>query len=440
MPMKYAVLDLGGWHAPDPCTPYAISANGRQIAGAATAIDNQSTKVTRPFLSADQGNLNYSMQLVASPAPPSVEAYATAVNGNGDVAGNFGAAQGRSAFVTPRAQQSVELTPLLGTPTVCYALAMNEAGDVVGYMGQPPHSPTSGPTSGWLYTNGAAIELSVAKVDLGSSLVEAQIADVQGINDAKLIVGRFATAEAFTFDFGSKSVRPLGIQTLGPAVGRRLFVNNPGQVAGNRLDDVAFLRQPNGKVILLATQYPLAGMNNHGMLIASNGLDAFSSDPTAPLQPYAPPLLSVNLRLTTPGWYVTDVHDIDDAGAIVGTARRIDGAVRGVLLVPDGQWEKVPSNPLGLVVRLLGGIPYDGPGRTYPGGPVPPWQWYEFLTNGERDALIGVAFNAGARLVTSARSREALQQVSADLVRDASGRLNDVPDLPGHGPAKPNRE
>ena len=342
------------------------------------------------------------------------------VNSRGDVAGY--ASSIHQAFVTRNGGTPINIQSQLGPTTFSTACGMNEAGDVVGYMASIGDvGLNESGLNGWLFTDDGVINLTTA--------VNSEIATVSDINGSRRAIGRLASGQVYIYDVigGVFKILPMTAKTPGPlAYGP--FINDNGQIAVNAPDGFHYLAQ--GDYLLSFNQiggaaFAIAGLNDSGQVVASDGTDIFISDPIDPAQTETSNVYRVNDLLDTREWVVTDAHGVDNDGAIVGVGHLVDGDLagqpRGILLTRP----VLPKNRQAAFARILFGIINDGPGVEIPGGKVPPFGPNTGeLTNGQRDAVLGLALNAGAELVTDRVARREIQAVAARLVREASERLN----------------
>jgi hypothetical protein len=405
----YQVIDLGGLSGvPNgTCSPTAISSVGRRITGS-TELPGAGRV---PFLWAD-----FKMQPVQYPGTPSSTntASGSATNSRGDVAGQFPASPGQ-AFLTRNGGTPLNLHDMLNAGVASAVHDMNESGDVVGEM-SPVGETSDNPRLGWVYANNSAINLT--------ETVNPQILGALGINSSQQIVGQLVSGQVYVCNANGTGFTTLPVTSkTGESGSPGPFINDNGQIAGNALDGSHYLFQ-NGHSLLFdglgGPKFKIAGINNKGQVVASDGSDIFISDPTGLSQAETPAIYSVNGLLGNAGWVVTDASGVDDSGAIIGVGTNGNGP-RGVLLTPT---VSPPRFHQASFVKILFGILADGPGVILPGGPVPP-VWGPNLTHGQRDAVLGLAINAAAGMITDRAARSEMQKLAAALVRDAGGRLNE---------------
>ena len=418
----YSVFDLGGLTGSDACMPMAVAQVGAgwAVTGSAT-IGSQSFS----FLESD----SIPLQALSAPTGPS-DGSGSAVNALGDVVGTFNAGGTppvpNRAFLRTHAGTTLDLqTPLLQGlgSTGSFAVALNgrPSPDVVGFF-----FDTGGNQHPWYYAGDTHNVIDLTGV-LPSK------ASVSAISDARQILG-VATNELFLYDLTAGALTTI-TNIPGHPIGARFCLNNAGQILGDT-EFSLFVRQPNGAYIRFGgADAGVGGMNNSGQVVfvdtvkdpVTNQLlsSVYISDPIPPSASSAPATQDLNTLLSTPGWKLYNAFGIDDAGVIVGQAQFNGGPVRGVRLVPD------PVSPLNIYeaafATILFGIINDGGGIQFPGGRVPPdgpdGPWMH-LTIGQRDAVLGLALNAGATLISDQKARVAMEAQSAQLVRDASQRLN----------------
>jgi hypothetical protein len=409
---RYSVTDLGG--LPDgpngTCTPFAISSQGKRITGTALSGTGSPPFIWNPF---------FGRHPVGLPSPTEMSGIGYTTNSRGDVAGTYGGLQ--RAFLTRNGGAPIDISSQLGGSPFSSACGMNETGDVVGYMSANGEvGLNDSGLNGWIFTDDGAINLTTA--------VNSEIATASDINGSRRVIGRLASDKVYIYDVIGGVFKTLSITAKKPGtLAGGPFINDNGQIAVNATDGFHYLAQ--GDYLLSFNQiggpaFAIAGLNDSGQVVASDGTDIFISDPIDPLQTQTSNIYSVNGLLDTSGWVVTNAYGVDNDGAIIGTGHRVDGdragQPRGVLLARP----VLPKTHQAAFAEILFGIINDGSGVEIPRGKVPPFgPNMRELSSGQLDALLGLAIGAGAELVTDRVARSELQAVAARLVREASERL-----------------
>jgi uncharacterized membrane protein len=398
-------VDLGDVEGDDSCVPLGISPFERFVTGVAFQANGD-----LPFLWT-QGIIN---ALPTLDVLPMGEGFAA--NSNGDVAGRWfpstSAIWPSRAFLRRLNDAPIDIhAKYFGDSVASVAYDLNDNGDVVGIRSElTPQLPQSA----WVLSGNKLTNLTA---------INAQVVEAWGINNSGLVVGRLSTSQVFTYQLGGAfTLLPLKVET------REIFINEYGQLAGNANDGTAFLYLEGATWAFdtSTTGYlEIADFNDVGQIVA-NASQPFISEPLGPSAKKAPPLHALNPLITTPDWVMTKAHGIDDDGYVVGVARFNGGNERGVLLAPENLAKIFYQAAF---AEILFGIINDGPGLALPGGhgppvPGPPGPIWDVLTGGQRDAVLGLALNAGASLVSEASTRAQLERISAQLVRSASERLS----------------
>ena len=228
-----------------------------------------------------------------------------------------------------------------------YAVGINNAGTVVGYM------PTGGPsTHPFMFQNGRTIDLGVAPGAFGGWAID--------INDAGTIVGiaTGGTNYPVMYKDGAWTSLAPEFQHGGWVFG----INEAGEVAGrvNVIANNDFIhrafRYRDGQLTLIGD--PVANstpgdINNHGVLVGSYGPE----NNRRAFVEHAGRFVDLN-TLVEPGsgWVLRHAEGISDAGHIVGYGRSRNGSERAFMLVP------VPE-PGFVGVAVVGGVLMLGRGR-----------------------------------------------------------------------------
>jgi probable HAF family extracellular repeat protein len=261
------------------------------------------------------------------------------------------------------------------------ALAINEAGDVVG------HYVEGAVAHGFLFAGGQL-------TDLGDYL------ELWDLNDTGLIVGEKWTP---------------------PNSEDRLAVIYDRNAPNPQIEEIGVLPGGNGSIAF--------GVNNGGQVV---GHSVSGNDVTAFL--YSGGVMTDLNDVIAPGsgWVLRSAGDINDDGVIVGEGK-LNGEDRGFLLYPPGVVPpplptKDLSKYVAVWIMLFGGVTQGGPGwGLTPGGhlipiPVDPEWWYR-LSPGKRDLLAGLALSEMSSLVGDARARKAIQKQATDLIRKSMAAM-----------------
>ncbi|HEX8071923.1 MAG TPA: hypothetical protein VF546_18390 [Pyrinomonadaceae bacterium] len=313
---RYAVYDLGAF------TPSAINESG-QVVGT-------------------QGNaaVLYSGGTVKNISPPgAVIAVATAINNSGRIAGDAftcdivdgNCVNGKTrAFVYDGG--AFELLGTLGGRD-SRALGINDAGLVVGYADTAGPAPnTSGQQHAFSYRAGAFDDIT-ARMGAASGLAAA-------VNAAGDVVG-FSGQPTGLFIYRNGNTTLLSISGFARAVNDAgLLV---GGLSGNDDGSGRALTYRDGSVRTLGTlgsQYTYStafGVNNAGQVVGQSSFSWFTrqNERAVIFEGDTPTDLNA-LIAPGSGWVLTSAADINDAGQIVGTGL-LNGQPRAFLLAPAGQ-------------------------------------------------------------------------------------------------------
>jgi hypothetical protein len=411
--MDYSVIDLGDLVPSGSCFPLSISSSGRLITGSAAG-----TTGFEAFL----------WQAGALSSIPGVTQFPNgtgfAVNANGDVAGTLRGAPDAPwpshAFLKKAGAATFDIhdqfTPA-NTYVASLAYGLNDQGDTVGvrYILTLPTQQ-----SAWVYSGGTVTDLTT---------LNAQAIEAWGINNSGLVVGRLSTSQVFLYDLSDATLTllPLEVET------REIFINNLGQLAGSMNDGTIFVYQPGGSTVVFdqsTTGYvEVAGFNNQGQIVVAGNSGVYFTDPLSTSATSAPPFIAVNPMLVDAGWVMTKAHGIDDHGCIIGAGKLAGGDERGILVTPPAIHKDIYQAAF---ATILFGIINDGGGLQIPGGkigpgPEPGGPIWNALTTGQKDAVLGLALNAGASIISNRSMRSEMQSLSARLVRSASDQLTATP-------------
>jgi hypothetical protein len=344
------------------------------------------------------------------------------INSHGDAAGGMDegdpVAPGASHAIIRRHDGTVvDLHAQMAPAVNSFARHINNHRDAVA------NSIEKGATqsSAWFFKSGDS------PVNL-TKTVNKEIAEAVSINDSRQIVGSLASSDhPYLYDAKSGQFSLLSVHLQMDL--RSISINNAGQIAGLSASG-GFIIQPGGTVLTFKAHH-FGGLNDQGQVFFRTEDDVFISDPLPPSSTTMPPVRSLNDWLVTPGWVVVEPYGLDNTGAVTAMAvRGEENFERGVLLVPESLHGGggSPFNPAAFV-RILVGIINDGPGLEFPGGvkpppgPPPDPPIWTTLGAGQRDALLGLAINAGAGLISDAEARTRIQALSAELVGEAARRL-----------------
>jgi hypothetical protein len=412
----YLLQNLGGLEPDSPASPVAVSMVGadRRIVGADWAPydmpvvwDPQLEKISLPH--------GFKGGMLVS------------INSHGDAAGGMN----EGDPVTPTAAHAIvrrhdgtvlDLHEQMAPAVNSFARQVNNHRDVVAVSIEKgaKHS------SAWFFKNGAS------PVNL-TTTVNKEIVEASSINDSRQIVGALASSDhPYLYDATTDkfSILPVHLQMDL----RSIAINSAGQIAGLSPTG-GFIIQPGGTVITFKA-HRFTGINDLGQVLFRTEDDVFIIDPLAPSSGTMPAVYSLNDWLVTPDWIVVDPNGLDNTGAVTAMAVHGDENLqRGVLLVPGRSIGGSPANPLAFA-RILFGIINDGPGLEYPGGkqpfpgPPPDPPIGQTLSPGQRDALLGLAINASAGLISGGDARTKIQALSAQVVSEAARQLTPAMPVP----------
>ena len=368
-------------------------------------------------------------------------------------------------------------------PPATMGLAINDAGDAVGYLRNPPVQPflyhhdtgqtedfseaLPGPES-WVFdlnndliVTGASGHWlggpTVPFVYKGKSGSVTLLETVPGrrvvptaINEAGHVAG-FSATDDLPPDPHALIYRGGTMQDLGPAgevadlnnndviVGTAYYVPQAGPGRAFRLDASA----PNPSLELINPPGPVPGytqgsaINDDGVVVGHwqpegekwrafvdipGGVDAGFHE----LQ---------DVVVDADGWELLEASGISNTGYIVGAGWHQE-KYRGFLLTPapdywlKKEFEKVQEVLLGFLV-LLGGTTVGGPGwGLLPGGkpvpidpPSPLRERWEQMTEAERDLLLGLAIQHLDAIVSEGERGEIVQQAGRQIVESAMKEL-----------------
>lgn len=220
------------------------------------------------------------------------------------------------------------------------AWALNNAGVVVGYIFTDPTSPSPLPTAALWPDPGTIVLLETAPGDSHN--------EARDINDNNKIVG-YSAGSGFRQAVAWELNQPIAI--LDPLPGgvsaQANAINNQGQVVGCSLDTEDFW---HAVIWQDTTALSLAPDANESWALAINDhnqvVGAFAVNSTLAFIWEEGLATSLNDLLTdNQGWILTEAHDINNSGWIVGVGINPDGHDNhGFLLVPLIVQETIPAN------------------------------------------------------------------------------------------------
>lgn len=300
-----------------PITPSAINNNG-QVGGQAPPTSDPSS--VDPFIyNISNGTLTDLGNLGGTCDVNGCRAYA--INSLGDAVGNAGAADGSYPPFLFSNGKLTELSVNGGTPQ-----AINTAGTVVGYFGNPCCAP------GFKFSNGTLTNLPVTGMSINTS------GQIAGNGENPSGQGEAAVLQT------DGTVTFLGFLP-GENLSRAFAINDAGQVTGSAYTTVpvyaehAFLFS-NGTMTDIDT---LGSVVSRGYAINSNGVVVGVT--AAPNQPgidyhamvaMGGAMMDLNTLIPSgSGLTLYQANGINDSGEIVGLAQsNSDGSVHGFLLKP----------------------------------------------------------------------------------------------------------
>jgi probable HAF family extracellular repeat protein len=317
-----------------------------------------------------------------------VGSLATDINNLGRICVWRGSAPHSFVFDSSTNAILAQIPPLPGATTVT-ALAINQAGDVVGTSGDtPPH--------GFVYSSSGALR------DLGPA------GFVEDINDSGQVCGSIGKPwpQAWAPGIWDISQSVPALTEILPPPG---FLGAHGQ-----------------------------GINNKGEVVGTCWTSqTYDSDQSAYIFSGG---VSTDLNTLIPsgsGWHLEFAEAINDNGYITGTGY-LNGQHRAFVLTPAMSEPNLPYPPhqypsAELVALLIfGGVTVDGGGTVVlPGGPprpVGPWgpAWAK-LPAAKRDALVGLALDELATHITDTSTREAIRRPILEGVRRHVDQLLETP-------------
>jgi probable HAF family extracellular repeat protein len=331
-----------------------------------------------------------------------VGAWCTDINNSGVLCGS---AWNRNAFVYDTFANKLTLIPLPATDIHdSFAVAINEAGHVVGINGVERNEVVPGSLNGRRAETPDArgFFYDGAMHDLGP------VSFVEDINDKRQVVGSIYEVYGKAEAHGQRSVTADFLPKIWDVT------NDPPVIKSIPL--------PTSDAFIGAHA---VGINNQGVVVGTCWTAASRDvDPTAYVYSNGSST-DLNTLISAAGWRLYSAMDINDAGMILGMGS-FNGQETPFLLTPVHGVIRVPE----LVATLIfGGVTVDGGGWVIIGGtpiPVGPWgpEGWSLLSSSKRDALIGMALDEVAKYITDAKVRELVGSAILEGVRTSVGQLS----------------